>query len=64
MSEIISMLLNGTGIMFNPNKEIIRRNKTLIAKNEIRLAKARMKHTVIQRSVNRIRKIADEALGE
>ncbi len=63
MSEIITMLFNGTEIMFNPDKEVIERKKTLIAKKELRIAKARMKHSIIYRSVNRVRKIATEALN-
>ncbi len=62
MSDIILMLFNGTEIMFNPNKEYIKRKKTLVAKRELRIAKARMKHTIIERSTNRIRHIATEAL--
>jgi hypothetical protein len=63
MSEIISMFLNGTQIMFNPDKKVFNRNKTLDTKIEIRLAKARMKHSVLQRSSNRIKQIATDALS-
>lgn len=63
MSEIISLFLNGTQIMFNPDKKVFNRNKTLDTKMEIRLAKARMKHSVLQRSSNRIKQIATDALS-
>lgn len=63
MSEIISMFLNGTQIMFNPDKKVFNRNRTLDTKTEIRLAKARMKHSVLQRSSNRIKQIATDALS-
>ncbi|WP_455755936.1 hypothetical protein [Sulfurimonas sp.] len=65
MSEVLELVFNGTEIMFNSKKEIFdERKKSLNAKKEIRIAKARMKHSVIQRSSNRLRMIADEALSE
>ncbi|WP_324172948.1 hypothetical protein [Sulfurimonas sp.] len=65
MSEVLELVFNGTEIMFNSNKKIlIKRIKSLDAKKEIRIAKARMRHSVIQRSSNRVRMIADEALSE
>lgn len=63
MSDFIAMFFNGTQIMFNPNTKTLTSTKTLDTKKEIRLAKARMKHSVLHRSSNRIKNIATEALS-
>jgi hypothetical protein len=63
MSEYIRMFFNGTEAMFNINSNGIERKKVLIAKNELRIAKAKLKSTVLKRSSNRIERIKIEALS-
>lgn len=63
MSEYIKCIFFGTEILFGSSSVKIKRNKTLDTKKEIKLAKNIKKTSMLQRSSNRIRKIATEALS-
>jgi hypothetical protein len=63
MSEFIKCIFFGTEILFGNESVKIKRNKALDVKKELKIAKSIKKTTVLQRSSNRIRKIATEALS-
>lgn len=65
MSEIFTMFFHGTDIMFGSDKNLtsVSRTKVLNSKKEIRKAKTILKHSAIERSNNRIKEIAEEALS-
>lgn len=63
MSEYIKSIFFGTEILFGNASVKIKRNKTLDTKKEIKIAKNIKKTGMLQRSSNRIRKIANEALS-
>jgi hypothetical protein len=63
MSEYFKMFIEGTSIMTNVDSIKIKRKKNLIVKNELRIAKAKMGKSVLQRSSDRIRNIKMEALS-
>lgn len=63
MPEYIKYILHGTNILFGEESVKIVRNKSLDAKKEIRLAKTIRKTSMLKRGANRIRKVAEEALG-
>ena len=63
MSEYIKYILRGTDILFGDEKIEIKRNKSLDSKKELRISKAIRKSSMIERSSNRIKKAAAEALS-
>ena len=63
MSEYFKMFIEGTSIMTNVDSIKIKRKKNLIVKNELRITKAKMGKSVLQRSSDRIRNIKMEALS-
>ena len=63
MSEFFSKVSLGLHILFGNEEINVKRNKSADIKKELRMARAIKKTSVIQRSTNRIKKIAREAIG-
>lgn len=63
MSEYFQKVSLGLNILFGNEEVSVIRNKSTDTKKELRIAKAIKKTSVIQRSTNRIQKIAREAIG-
>ncbi len=63
MSEYFKMFIDGTQMIFNRNTISIKRNKTLNVKKELRISKANMRKSAMQRSMDRLNKIKIEALA-
>jgi len=63
MPAYIKYVLHGTDILFGGTPIKIKRNKSLDTKKEIRIAKTIKKTSMLERSANRIRKAAEEALS-
>lgn len=61
--SLLKYILRGTEILFGNESFEITRNKTLDTKKELRIAKRLKTTSVLQRSSNRIQKIANEALA-
>ena len=63
MSEYFSKVALGLHILFGNEEISVKRNKNADTKKELRMARAIKKTSVIQRSTNRLRRIAREAIG-
>lgn len=63
MSEYFNKVSLGLHILFGNEEINVKRNKSADTKKELRMAKTIRKTSVIQRSANRIQKIAREAIG-
>lgn len=63
MSEYFKKVSLGFCILFGNEEINVKRNKSADIKKELRMAKTIRKTSVMQRSTNRIQKIAREALG-
>lgn len=53
----------GLTILFGYQKVSVRRNKSINTTKELRIAKAIKKTSIVQRSANRIQKIARDTIG-
>tara|TARA_R110001606_G_scaffold2504_5_gene10994 strand:+ start:8243 stop:8434 length:192 start_codon:yes stop_codon:yes gene_type:complete len=63
MSEYVNLFFTGIRMMFGNVSETIECKKTITTMKELRLAKAKMKKSVLQRSMDRITEIKREALN-
>ncbi|MFW9627727.1 MAG: hypothetical protein ACMV1K_13455 [Sulfurospirillum sp.] len=63
MSEYFNKVTLGLHILFGNEEINVKRNKNIDTKKELRMARAIKKTSIIQRSTNRIKKIAREAIG-
>ena len=63
MSEYVNLFFTGTRMMFGNESASIKRKKTISTTKELRIAKAKMKKSVLERSMDRITEIKVEALS-
>jgi len=63
MSEYFKQITLGLDVLFGDERTEVKRLKTTNVKKDLRVAKTIRKTSIIQRSTNRVQRIAKEALS-